>query len=141
MPQGAALLVMPYLDGVEVSVDVLRTASGLVMLPRYKPGGRHEWMRYDAEILSLCEALMARIPLSVPCNIQFKHHTGHPYLLEINTRMSGGIQLAALASEVNIPNIAINQLLDVEKTWRINRREVDLSYIETPLILQAKSAL
>jgi biotin carboxylase len=129
------LMVLPYLDGAEVSVDVLRTASGAIMVPRFKPGGRHEYTRYDETILSLCSTLLERIALDAPCNIQFKYRGGVPYLLEINTRMSGGVQYAALAAGVNIPNIAVNQLLGVEKAWRVNRREVHLSYIETPVIL------
>jgi hypothetical protein len=130
------IIVMPHLDGEEVSVDALKTRQGFILLPRFKPGGRHEYMKYDAEILSLCEAILERISLSMPCNIQFKYHDGRPYLLEINTRMSGGVQLTALASGINIPNIACNKLLGVEKKWHLEKREVSLSYIETPLVLR-----
>ena len=36
---------------------------------------------------------------------------GKLYLLEINSRMSGGLQLSCKATGINIPSIAINQLL------------------------------
>jgi predicted ATP-grasp superfamily ATP-dependent carboligase len=132
---GKDLIIMPYLEGAEVSVDALRTASGLIMVPRFKPGGRHEFTRYDETILSLCSTLLEHIRLDAPCNIQFKYREGVPYLLEINTRMSGGVQYAALAAGVNIPNIAVNHALGVEKPWRIDIREVHLSYIESPVVL------
>ncbi len=54
---------------------------------------------------------MDKVQLKFPCNIQFKIKEGIPYLLEINTRMSGGLQMACLAADINIPNIALNKLL------------------------------
>lgn len=59
--------------------------------------------------------------LECPCNIQFKYLDDIPYFLEINTRMSGGIQMSCLASGVNIPNLAINKLLGRKKDWNNNK--------------------
>jgi len=136
MSSDSVLLVMPHLNGLEVSVDVLRTGSGLILLPRYKPGGRYEYITYEPDIIALCQTIISHIPLDMPFNIQFKYHDGKPYLLEINTRMSGGVQLAVLASGVNIPNIACNKLLGIEKEWHVNTRGTGLTYIETPLIVR-----
>ena len=132
----APLIVMPYLPNEEISVDTLKTESGIIMLPRIKGVTRVERMTYDPQILTMTEQLVTAFHLEMPCNVQYKYRDGIPYFLEINTRMSGGVQLACLASGVNIPNLAVNKLLDIRKKWEITQREVRVSYIETPLILE-----
>jgi hypothetical protein len=136
-----AVMVMPYLQSPEISVDMLKTSVGFIVIPRYKINGRFEKIKYDDVVVQLCETLLGHIPLCRPCNLQFRHCNGVPYLLEINTRMSGGIQLSYIGTGVNIPNIAINQLFGIEKTWRIKREEVNLSYIETPLRLEHRNEI
>lgn len=129
------IIVMPYLSGDEVSVDCLKTDSGIVMLPRVKDSTRVEKIKYDAQILEMCEDFYEKIGLECPCNIQFKYLDGIPYFLEINTRMSGGIQMACLASGVNIPNLAVNKLLGINKNWINNKEEKCISYVEIPMIV------
>lgn len=129
------LLVMPYLTGCEVSVDCLRTLHGDIFVPRYKTDGRAEEIRYDNEILDLSAKFTNEFALTAPFNIQFKYHNGVPYFLEVNTRMSGGIQFSCLAAGVNIPNIAVNQLIGINKTWSLTKKNCKVSYIETPVIL------
>ena len=130
------LMVMPYLSGTEVSVDCLNTENGLIMVPRFKSAGRTEVIKFDRDILSMCEDIYKRCNIQQPFNIQFKYHEDIPYLLEINTRMSGGIQFSCLAAQVNIPNIAVNQLIGIHKHWRICEREQTVSFIETPMIIK-----
>jgi hypothetical protein len=129
------MMVMPYLAGHEASIDCLRTSSGLIIIPRIKIGRRAEEIRYDDELIQLCKSFYDRIDIYGPCNIQFRYHEKVPYLLEVNTRMSGGIQLSCLGSGVNIPNIAVNQLLGKEKPWSINTVAAKVAYVETPVIL------
>ena len=129
------MIVMPYLPDEEISADCLNTANGLIILPRYKGHTRVERIAYDPDILELCERFHRICPLETPYNIQFKYLDGVPYFLEVNTRMSGGIQMACLASGVNIPNIAVNRLLGIEKPWTIDRREKKITHVETPLII------
>ncbi len=129
------LMIMPYLPGKEISVDCLRTSQGLIAIPRYKGAARHEEIIYDDRILEMTDCIMESIPLEYPCNIQFKLKESQPYLLEINTRMSGGLQMSCLAAGVNIPNIALNKLLGRELPWSYEKRNTIVSYIEIPRII------
>lgn len=131
-----ALMVMPYLPGKEISVDCLSTPSGLIAVPRYKGAARHEEIRYDQKILEMVDTIMDTAGLAFPCNIQFKMKEEEPYLLEINTRMSGGLQMSCLATGVNIPNIALNKLLGREIPWSYERENRVVSYIELPRIIR-----
>lgn len=129
------IMLMPYLPNEEISVDCLKTTQGIIMVPRVKGATRVEEIRYDEEILSTCRDFFEKIPLEQPCNIQFKYLNGVPYILEVNTRMSGGIQMACLGSGINIPNIAVNKLLGIERSWKNNYEEKQVSHIEIPVII------
>ena len=129
------IMIMPYMPEEEVSVDCLKTQQGIIMIPRIKTYSKIEEVKYDSEIINICQKLYDKFPLEHPCNIQFKYLNGIPYFLEVNTRMSGGIQMSSLAAEVNIPNIAVNKLLGVNKTWKCNYREVKVSHVEIPVII------
>lgn len=129
------LMVMPYLPGKEISVDCLNTPSGLIAVPRYKGNARHEEILYDDRIMNMVNRIMETAGLEFPCNIQFKLKEEEPYLLEINTRMSGGLQMSCLATGVNIPNIALNKLLGKEIPWSYERVNQIVSYIELPQII------
>jgi len=131
-----ALMVMPYFSGHEISVDCLSTASGLIAIPRNKGYARHERVEYREDVLTMTRAIMEKTNLQYPCNIQFRFKEEVPYLLEINTRMSGGLQMSCLAAGVNIPNIALNKLLGVQVPWRQDDRERIVSYIEIPQIIR-----
>lgn len=129
------MMVMPYLPGNEISVDCLRTGKGLIAIPRNKGAARHERVEYNQDILEMTDAVMNHVPLRYPCNIQFKMKDGVPYLLEINTRMSGGLQMGCLAAGVNIPNIALNKMFGRDIDWTMDRTEKIVSYIELPQII------
>lgn len=130
------MMVMPYLSGNEISVDCLQTKKGLIAIPRNKGAARHERVEYAQEILEMTRLIMDKTQLEYPCNIQFKLKDDTPYLLEINTRMSGGLQMGCLAADVNIPNIALNKLLGRDIDWTMNRTERTVSYIELPQIIR-----
>lgn len=131
------LLVMPYLSGTEISVDCLAMGSGApVIIPRYKSLGRSETVRFEKDIVAVCGLFLDRFKLGCPCNLQFKYENDVPYLLEVNTRMSGGIPLSCAATGVNIPNIAVNRLLGVEKKASYDQKTKVVSFIETPLVLE-----
>lgn len=129
------MMIMPYLPGNEISVDCLNTEKGLIAVPRVKGAARHEKIEYDSKILEMTKRIMDRIQLEYPCNIQFKERNGFFYLLEINTRMSGGLQMSCLAAEVNIPNIALNKVLGKTVDWTMSTVEKTVSYIEIPKIV------
>ncbi|MGN0537638.1 MAG: ATP-grasp domain-containing protein, partial [Acutalibacteraceae bacterium] len=128
------ILMMPYLDGVEISVDCLKTASGNLIIPRYKTNKRYSEIIFNSEIMEMCSKIMDITNLRMPLNIQFKKHNNKPYLLEINPRMSGGLQLSCKATGLNIPDLAISQLLGMDKSWAypaITSQKV--AHIETPI--------
>jgi carbamoylphosphate synthase large subunit len=131
-----ALLVTPYLSGVEVSVDCLWIPDGEhIIVPRYKSWGRSETIKFDPEIVEICKAFLDKFELRCPCNVQFKYEGGVPYLLEVNPRMSGGIQLGYAATGVNIPNIAVNRLLGIEKRHTWDKKTRIVSFVEMPVLL------
>lgn len=129
------IIIMPYLPGNEISVDCLTTDSGLIAVTRIKGPSRDEQVVYDESIIKMCEIILEKVPLNYPCNIQFKIKDDIPYLLEINTRMSGGLQMSCLAAEVNIPNIALNKMLGKNVEWSVNKQERRVSYIEIPALI------
>ncbi len=129
------LMVMEYLPGNEISVDCLNTEKGLIAIPRCKSTGRDEKIIVDEEILQMSNDILDVVKLEYPCNIQFKIKGNKPYLLEINTRMSGGIWMSCLAENINIPNIALNKLLGNKTIWNFKLEERIVSFIETPVII------
>ena len=130
------LIVMPYLSGREVSVDCLSTPQGNIVVPRFKTNGRFSEIKFDDEIISVAEKILALLKLDVPANIQFRFDGERFFLLEINPRMSGGLQLSCLGANVNIPDIAINQLLGVEKVWHLPAKKFcRVAHIETPIVI------
>lgn len=129
------IMLMPYLPDNEISVDCLKTEQGIIMLPREKNATRIERLFYDKQILDICKDFYEKVGLECPCNIQFKYLNDVPYFLEVNTRMSGGVQMSCLAAGVNIPNLAVNKLLGINKPWKIEMEEKFVSHIEMPLII------
>ena len=129
------LMVMPNLSGDEVSVDCLNTPRGLIMLPRIKDATRIERLCFREDILEKTREVYRAVKLECPCNIQFKYLDGVPYFLEVNTRMSGGVQMACLAGKVNIPSIAVNKLLGIDREWEICRDEQYVTHVELPVLL------
>lgn len=128
------MIVMPYLPAEEISADCLDTPDGLIIIPRFKNPTRTEQVRFPADVLEMCRAFHQRCPLEMPFNIQFKYLDGIPYFLEVNTRMSGGVQMACAAAGVNIPNIAVNKLLGIRKPWQIRTEENYVTHVETPIV-------
>lgn len=130
------MLLMPYLRGVEISIDCLATANGNLTIPRYKTTPRFSEVTFHPVLMDVCSKIMDSLQLKMPLNIQFRMEREALYLLEINPRMSGGLQLSCMASGINIPSIAVNQLLGIEKDWHypeVYTRKV--AHLETPICL------
>lgn len=130
------MIVMQYLSGADVSVDCMETATGRIIIPRFKVGRFHE-VKPDADIIRYCNEIMDLIRFDMPANIQFKMDNGKPYLLEINPRMSGGLQLSCLATGINMPAAALRKCIGKETEWHYpdpwpTRGVVNL---ETPIIV------
>ena len=130
------LIVMPYLSGREISVDCLTTPRGNIIVPRFKTNQRYSEIKFDDAIIAAAEKILSLINLDVPINIQFRTDGEKFFLLEINPRMSGGLQLSCLGAGINIPAIAINQLRGVETLWTVPAKKFcRVAHIETPIIL------
>ena len=132
----APIMIMPFLPDEEISVDCLQTNKGLIALPRVKDYSKYETLRYDKEILELCESFQSKAKLQCPYNIQFKYLDGIPYFLEVNTRMSGGIHMACYASGVNIPQIALKKLLNQEIDWSNKYESKKIAQILQPVTIE-----
>ena len=103
------LIVMEYLDGPEYSVDCVGDGRQLICaVPRRKPTGseRGQLIESRPDILASVASLTAAYHLSGLFNIQFREGRNGIRLLEINTRLSGGIGMACAAGP-NLPLIAL----------------------------------
>jgi len=134
------VIVMPYLDGVEISADCLNTPDGNIIIPRYK-NGRYEEIIFDENIMRICNDIINSMNIKMPLNIQFKCMNNKPYLLEINPRMSGGLQLSCFASGINIPDIALNQLMGINIPWKYpDFSSKKIANLETPVFPDCRRA-
>lgn len=104
-------LVMPYLDGPEVSVDCLSAPGGraLVAIARSKQG-RYRLLLDDPEVTAIARRLVEHFGLAYLSNVQLRHRHGSPVLLEANPRASAGIFQTAFTG-VNLPWAAVRLLL------------------------------
>lgn len=111
------LLLMPHLTGPEISMDVLADAAGR---PRAVIGRtrsrRRRLLVDDGPAREVAETLTAAHGISFLSNTQIRYWRGpsdpapRPYLLDVNTRISGGLFQTALAG-VNLPWAAIRLVL------------------------------
>lgn len=123
------LLVMEYLDGVEYSIDCLSwQGNPFVVVPRrkveYAQMGSYSVQRLEknAEIVNLAETIISHFQLDYISNVQIRYSGERPYLLEVNPRASGGINISCL-SGVNFPYAAVQ--LALGEKMDINKPELD----------------
>lgn len=127
-------LVMPYLRGPEVSVDCYLASKGDIAIPRFKESGRVQRIIKDRYLIDMSIAIGRRLNLRCPYNVQFRYMGGKPVLLEVNTRISGGLQLTTCCG-IDIARVCLYDLLNIE--YKIPEfREVAVSQVETPVILE-----
>ena len=112
-PEGRTFLLMEYLPGAERSLDCLaRRGELLACVVRRK--GRERWQLIEDHPPSqaLARRLCARFGLHGVINIQTRESAaGVPGLLEINPRLSGGIDQCR-AGGCNLPLAALRMALD-----------------------------
>ncbi|MGW5349520.1 ATP-grasp domain-containing protein [Streptomyces sp. NPDC004031] len=104
-------LVMPYLDGPEVSVDCLSAPGGvpLAAVPRTKQG-RYRLLLDDPEAIGIARAVVEHFGLAYLSNVQLRHRAGRPVLLEANPRPSAGVFQTAFTG-LNLPWAAVRLLV------------------------------
>ncbi len=100
------LLVMPYLDGPEYSVDVFRRSGKLLVLPRKRKLIRagismSTELDLNEEIVRVVTKFMTHQDIEGLLGFQFILHEGTPYVLESNPRVQGTM-VSSLLSGVNL---------------------------------------
>ncbi len=109
------LLVMDYLEGDEYTVDVLRTKTHFLALPRKRESMQsgitfRASLEQNEAIITACRQLADTIGLEYCFGFQFKKDAhGKPVLLECNPRVQGTMVMSALAGG----NIIAASVLDV----------------------------
>lgn len=128
------LIVMPYLKGPELSVDCLNTDEGIIAIQRCKEG-RVTVVReaYD-DIKKVVECFVTATNYNSNFNMQFRYHEGVLYLLEVNTRMSGGTHISSMLGN-NLPYLAFRKALKLLTKLNVCTDILKVSQIETPVIL------
>ncbi|MFF2084878.1 ATP-grasp domain-containing protein [Nocardia sp. NPDC058176] len=112
------LLVMPFLDDPEISIDCLSAPGGelLVGIPRAKQG-RFRLLLDDPTAVEIARKLVRHFELAYLTNVQLRYRAGEPVLLEANPRPSAGLFHTAFA-DVNLPWAAIRLLLERDSGLR-----------------------
>lgn len=113
-------MVMPYLAGPEISVDVLARPGGEVLAAVGRSRSRRRRLIVDdVPAREVAERLTGAARIGYLSNTQVRYWqapqdaAARPYLLEVNTRVSGGLFQTALAG-VNLPWAAIRLALGEE---------------------------
>ncbi|GEO80720.1 ATP-grasp domain-containing protein [Pararhodospirillum oryzae] len=90
--QRRPMMLMTYLPGVERSVDVLAHEGSIVCAVARVKKGNVQFLETTGPSVTLADTLTRRYHLHGVFNVQTKEgNDGVPYLLEINSRMSGGL--------------------------------------------------
>ncbi|MFN2518173.1 MAG: ATP-grasp domain-containing protein [Jatrophihabitantaceae bacterium] len=138
-----ALMVMPYLPGPEISVDVLADRDGRTLAAV----GRRKYLRRgilvdDVLAREVAQALNLAHRVTYLSNTQVRYWQGpgdgepRPYLLELNTRISGGLFQTALAG-VNLPWAAIRLALGEDAGTLHPRFDVSFTTVDSLVALGA----
>ncbi len=114
----SSMVVMPYLDEPEISIDCMRTQDGLIAVPRRKIDTRITELRFDTELIETAKKISETVKIEYPYNIQLRPLNGRNVFMEINTRMAGGCYKAGLIG-CNFPQLAVSyalgDIIDTEK--------------------------
>ncbi|MFE6051147.1 ATP-grasp domain-containing protein [Kitasatospora sp. NPDC056446] len=105
------LLVMPYLDGPEVSVDCLADRDGtpLTTVGRTKEGRRRGFTTED-RYLEPVQRLVRASRMAYLSNVQFRRFDGQPVVIDVNTRPAAGLHQLRLCG-LNLPWDAVRLAL------------------------------
>ncbi|AHG20370.1 carbamoyl-phosphate synthase large chain [Chania multitudinisentens RB-25] len=105
------LVLMPYLPGPEYSVDMLVERGNVLAAVARRKEGALQYLEHHGEALELATACATAMEADGLVNVQTRNDaSGHPLLLEINLRPSGGIGYTRF-SGVNLPGLfALRQL-------------------------------
>ena len=100
------MIVMPYLPGLERSVDFVAHQGQMIAGVARVKTGKHQVLEVAVPAIEIARVLARRSGLNGQCNLQTREIDGRQVVLEINARMSGGMAMACLAG-VNLPLLAV----------------------------------
>lgn len=105
-PSFKPLMVMPYLEGNERSIDCLAHEGKLVTCVIRRKTARGQVLECNPVLTRFVERLVAIFRLDNFFNVQFRAKGGKYYLLEINPRLSGGTHYT-FHSGLNLPYLGL----------------------------------
>lgn len=130
------LILMPFLEGPEISIDSLMTKNGFVAISRSKIGTRATLVEDNKAFYNISRKFAEISKIKRPYNIQLRKHKDKWYLLEVNTRMAGGTYKSS-AIGINIPFLAFCDLMNIDcKIPTPEKKSVLVSHVETSIILK-----
>ncbi|WP_159565411.1 ATP-grasp domain-containing protein [Budvicia diplopodorum] len=108
------LVLMPYLDGPERSVDMVVQAGKVIKAVARVKKGSYQFFENQGPAIDLAIACASVINADGIVNVQTRNAPdGSPVLLEINLRPSGGIGYLA-HSGINLPALFVQTFLGLE---------------------------
>lgn len=129
------IIVSEYLDGYEYSIDCLAYQGKLLCaVPRKKMSNRIRFLEENQELLDIAQRFNDVYKPDYIFNVQVRYTNGVPKLLEVNPRMSGGLQHSCL-SGVNMPYQALKILLGEEVEELKPRYNITSGEVESPVVL------
>ncbi|WP_406199974.1 ATP-grasp domain-containing protein [Kitasatospora sp. NBC_01560] len=117
------LLVMPYLEGPEISVDCLADRDGtlLAAVGRSKHRRRRSFTTAPA-YLEPARRVVESTGMAYLSNVQFRHLAGEPVVIDVNTRPSGGLhqlRLCGLNLPWNAVQLALGERPDTDRAGEL----------------------
>jgi hypothetical protein len=109
------MILMPYLPGLERSVDFVARKGDLLCAVARRKEGMDRILETSGPSIEAARILAKRYELDGICNLQTKECDGREVVLEINARMSGGMVMACEAG-VNLPLLSVMAGLDLHLT-------------------------
>jgi len=133
-----SIMVMEYLDGYEYSIDCLADRDGnlVAAIPRKKIDKHNRYLEDNKYLIEIAKKISEVYKIPYAFNIQVRYKNNEVNLLEINTRMSGGVHYSCI-SGINIPYEAVNNLLGYKITPNLDinsRLDIIIGSINTPKI-------
>ena len=133
-----SLVVMPYLDGTEISIDCLGLGDKLLAIPRYKLSDRFTKFEMNEEIIKIAEKFYECMPLTAPFNLQLRYDKDTLYVLEVNTRMAGGSWKTKFMG-CEFPVLAVEKKIGKLKELPTpNKKEMIVGNLEEAIVYDAK---
>lgn len=129
------IIMMIYLDGIEISIDSLMTSKGFIGCARYKLGTRGSVVDTTSPLIDISKEFAEKTGIKHPYNLQVRYHNNTPYLLEVNTRLAGGTYKDSFTG-MNFAYFAICDLIGKDFKIPEEKTKLIVSQIETPLLIR-----